>query len=140
MRPELPHTAPASSAQHEPWVDPASLPNHGDISSIAGNAPDYVKQLNLNTYISYGVGNEDTFGYKVGKAVKFVDISIDRKQARKGRLEATTVAELVVTKGTQDLEFRFFVESANNWVLKNLDMLNGAGMLHGGCVAYLIDK
>lgn len=75
------------------------MPNHGDVSSIRGNAPDYVKQLNLNTYISYGVGNEETFGYKVGKAVKFVDISIDRKQARKGRMQAATVAELVVTKG-----------------------------------------
>lgn len=98
MRPELPHT-PVNSAQHDPWVDPASLPNHGDISNISGNAPDYVKQLNLNTYISYGVGTDETFGYKVGKAVKFVDISIDRKQERRGRLEATTVAELVVSKG-----------------------------------------
>ncbi|KAF5345396.1 hypothetical protein D9756_010986 [Leucocoprinus leucothites] len=107
-----------SSSSHKAWVDPASLPNHGDISAIGGNAADYIKQLNLNTYISYGVGNEDTFGYKVGKSVKFVDISVDRKEEKKGRLEATTVAELIVTK----------------------DMLNGAGMLHGGCVAYLIDN
>lgn len=103
MRPELPHT-PTGSAQPGPWVDPASLPNYGDISGITGSAPDYVKQLNLNTYISYGVGNKDTFGYKAGKAVKFVDISIDRKHTRKGRLEATTVAELVVTQGARDFE------------------------------------
>jgi acyl-coenzyme A thioesterase 13 len=81
------------------WVDPASLPNHGDISDIGGNAPDYIKQLNVNTYISYGVGNEDTFGYKVGKSVRFVDMSIRRSKKRNGRLEATTVAEIIVTKG-----------------------------------------
>ncbi|KXN89278.1 Acyl-coenzyme A thioesterase 13 [Leucoagaricus sp. SymC.cos] len=117
MRPDIPHMQPNKSS-NKPWVDPVSLPNHGDISGIRGNAADFVKQLNLNTYISYGVGNEDTFGYKVGKAVKFVDISVGPKHDRNGRLEASTVAELVVTK----------------------DMLNGAGMLHGGCVAYLIDN
>ncbi|RDB28356.1 hypothetical protein Hypma_001508 [Hypsizygus marmoreus] len=100
------------------WVDPASLPDYGDISSISGNAPDYVKQLNSNTYFSYGVGDEDCFGHKVGMAVKFVEVSVDRRQERQGRMEATTVAEVQVSK----------------------HMLNGAGMLHGGCVAYLIDN
>ncbi|KAJ7594095.1 HotDog domain-containing protein [Mycena floridula] len=100
------------------WVDPAALPDYGDISGIEGNAPDYVKQLNYNTFCSYGVGDEDCFGHKVGKAVKFVDVSLDQVAGRQGRLEATTVAEIIVSK----------------------DMLNGAGMLHGGCVAYLIDN
>ncbi|KAL0581653.1 hypothetical protein V5O48_000354 [Marasmius crinis-equi] len=100
------------------WVDPASLPDSGDVSTIHGNAPDYVKQLNNNTYYSYGVGDEHCFGYQVGKDVKFVDINIDRKLERQGRMEATTVAEVTVNKY----------------------MLNGAGMLHGGCIAYLIDK
>jgi acyl-coenzyme A thioesterase 13 len=88
-----------AATQPKVWVDPASLPNHGDISDIGGNAPDYIKQLNFNTYISYGVGNEDTFGYKVGKSVRFVDMSIHRNKGRNGRLEATTVAEIMVTKG-----------------------------------------
>ncbi|KAK1220664.1 hypothetical protein PQX77_016620 [Marasmius sp. AFHP31] len=100
------------------WVDPTSLPDSGDISTIHGNAPDYVKQLNNNTYFSYGVGDEHCFGYQVGKDVKFVDINIDRKLERQGRMEATTVAEVTVNK----------------------HMLNGAGMLHGGCITYLIDK
>ncbi|KAF9463199.1 HotDog domain-containing protein [Collybia nuda] len=102
----------------KPWVDPASLPDYGDVSTIGGNAPDFVKQLNSNTYFSYGVGDEDCFGHRVGKAVKFVEVSVDRRLERQGRMEATTVAEVVVTK----------------------HMLNGAGMLHGGCVAYLIDN
>jgi acyl-coenzyme A thioesterase 13 len=98
MRSDFPHIQ-QNNLSHKAWVDPVSLPNHGDISGIGGNAADSIKQLNMNTYMSYGVGNEDTFGYKVGKAVKFVDIAIERKEERKGRLEATTVAELIVTKG-----------------------------------------
>ncbi|KAF5366126.1 hypothetical protein D9757_010941 [Collybiopsis confluens] len=109
------HT-PVPSSSSKAWVDPAALPNRGDISTVRGNAPDYVKQLNYNTYFSYGVGeSEDTFGSKAGKAVRFVDVNIIE---RHGRLEATTVAELMVSK----------------------HMLNGAGMIHGGCIAYLIDN
>ncbi|KAH0581131.1 hypothetical protein J132_04705 [Termitomyces sp. J132] len=100
------------------WIDPASLPHYGEVKHIRGNAPEYVKQLNSNTFFSYGVGDEDCFGHKVGKNVKFVDVNIDRRQERQGRMEATTIAEVQVTKY----------------------MLNGAGMLHGGCVAYLIDN
>ncbi|KAF8901424.1 HotDog domain-containing protein [Mucidula mucida] len=100
------------------WVDPASLPDQGDISSTAGNAPDYVKQLNYNTFFSYGVGDAECFGYKAGKDVKFVDVTVDRSLEHHGRMEATTIAEVVVNRG----------------------MLNGAGMLHGGCIAYLIDN
>ncbi|TEB26977.1 hypothetical protein FA13DRAFT_1736986 [Coprinellus micaceus] len=105
-----------STSKH--WVDPAALPNYGDTSSIAGNAPDYVKQLNYNTYIAYGVGDPDCFGHSVGKSVKFVEVNINRKRERNDRLEATTVAEVKVTR----------------------HMLNGAGMLHGGCIAYIIDN
>ncbi|KAG6872662.1 hypothetical protein C0995_007857 [Termitomyces sp. Mi166 len=80
------------------WIDPASLPNHGDVKHIRGNAPEYVKQLNSNTFFSYGVGDEDCFGYKVGKNVKFVDVNIDRRQERQGRMEATTVAEVQIDR------------------------------------------
>jgi acyl-coenzyme A thioesterase 13 len=80
------------------WVDPASLPNHNHASFINGNTPDYVKQLNYNTFICYGVGEEDCFGYKVGRAVKFTEVNVNRKMERQGRREATTTAELEVTK------------------------------------------
>lgn len=114
----LPHSPILESISTKVWVDPASLPNYGDISSIGGNAPEYVKRLNHNTYMSYGVGGEDRFGYEVGTSVRFVEVNVNRKLERQGRLEATTVAEIEVTK----------------------HMLNGASMLHGGCVAYLIDN
>ncbi|KAG1773614.1 HotDog domain-containing protein [Suillus placidus] len=100
------------------WVDPKSLANCGDASQIQGNVSPYVKQLILNTFIAYGAGDEHCFGHSVAKAVKFVDISAHESHEKQGRMEATTVAEILVSKS----------------------MLNGAGMLHGGCLAFLIDN
>lgn len=94
------HSHPHSRSEPaKAWVDPTSLPDYGvDPSSISGNVPDYVKQLNSNTYFSYGVGDEDCFGHQVGKTVKFVEVNVDRRIERQDRLESTTVAEVVVTK------------------------------------------
>ena len=86
------------SERRKVWVDPALLPNHGDVATVAGNAPDYVKQLNNNTYMSYGVGDEDCFGHKVGRSVKFIKVNVERNVERRGRLSATTVAEVKVSK------------------------------------------
>jgi acyl-coenzyme A thioesterase 13 len=95
------HSTPLHSGSEpvKAWVDPASLPDYGvDPSSISGNVPDYVKQLNSNTYFSYGVGDEDCFGHQVGKTVKFIKVNVDRRVERQDRLESTTVAEVLVTK------------------------------------------
>ncbi|EGO01006.1 hypothetical protein SERLA73DRAFT_51712 [Serpula lacrymans var. lacrymans S7.3] len=100
------------------WVDPTSFSNYGDVSQIKGNVSPYVKQLILNTFVAYGAGDEQCFGHTVAKSVKFIDISVEENSDKKGRMEATTVAEVIVTKS----------------------MLNGAGMLHGGCIAFLIDN
>ncbi|KIK96909.1 hypothetical protein PAXRUDRAFT_268593 [Paxillus rubicundulus Ve08.2h10] len=100
------------------WVDPASLSDCGDASQIQGNVSPRVKQLILNTFITYGAGDEQCFGHSVAKAVKFVDISAYESKEKHGRMEAITTAEVVVNKS----------------------MLNGAGMLHGGCIAFLIDN
>lgn len=100
------------------WVDPASLSNYGDVSKISGNVTPHMKQLILNTFMAYGAGDESCFGHAVAKSVKFIDMSISKCKEKHGRMNATTVAEVDVTKG----------------------MLNGAGMLHGGCIAFLIDN
>ena len=96
------HDASLSLTPHtqlvKAWVDPASLPHYDHESPIKGNAPDYVKQLNYNTFMCYGVGEEDSFGYNVGKAVRFIEVNVNRKLERQGRLEATTIAEIMVTK------------------------------------------
>ena len=79
-----------------------------DLSSISGNVPNYVKQLNSNTYFSYGVGDEDCFGHRVGKAVKFVEVNVHRKKERQDRLESTTVAEVLVTKSDYTIALSCF--------------------------------
>lgn len=90
------------------WVEPASLPDYGDVSSVRGNAPALVKQLNQNTFFSYGVGSEECFGHNVGKNVKFVEVSVDQRIDRQARLEATTVAEVVVSKSMYSLCHNIF--------------------------------
>ncbi|KAL4250378.1 thioesterase PaaI family protein, partial [Pleurotus pulmonarius] len=115
--------------EKKPWIDPASLPSHGSVAHIAGNASEHIKRLTQNTFFAYGVGTppsaasaassewsgDDFFGYAVGRRVRLADISV---YASGERMEASTTAEIEVTRG----------------------MLNGAGMLHGGCVAYLVDN
>ena len=83
------------------WIDPASLPQYGEVNSIAGNASDEVKQLTSNTLGSYGIGEPDNFAYSVGKKIKLVRVDLDR---RDNRLEATTVAEVVVTRGAYQVQ------------------------------------
>ncbi|KAJ7506175.1 HotDog domain-containing protein [Mycena galericulata] len=149
-----PAPTPKSSHGHgptpKPWIDPLLLPDDAPTAAalaaraIAGSAPAHIKQLACNTFFAYGVGADPTaFGYAVGRAVRWVEIDVVEdglgeygdedagegsggertgngmgKGKGKARMEARTVAEVVVTK----------------------EMLNGAGMLHGGCVTYLIDN
>ena len=75
----------------------ALLPSHAHPSPIGGSAPEWVKELNYNTLMHYGVGPQDAFGAQVGKALRFVDVSVQRR-GNGERMEATTVAEVGVTK------------------------------------------
>ncbi|KAJ7238112.1 HotDog domain-containing protein [Mycena haematopus] len=134
-----PNSNPASSsnpnaaAAATAWVDPTLLPDDPAsraslaAQDIAGNVPAYAKQLVCNVFFTYGVGRDrDQFGYAVGRATRFVDMSVctvaveddAEPKPRTRRMEAMTIAEVTVTK----------------------QMLNGAGMLHGACVTYLIDN
>ncbi|THH19523.1 hypothetical protein EW146_g1660 [Bondarzewia mesenterica] len=90
---------PSSVKAFKPWVDPNAMPDcGGDISDVAGNAPDRVKRLTNNTFAWYGVGDQDCFAHSVGRAVKFVQVNVGRRQGAGGRLESTTVCEVVVGK------------------------------------------
>ncbi|KAJ6473896.1 HotDog domain-containing protein [Mycena sanguinolenta] len=111
-----------SLLSNKPWVEPTALPDDlaANLPAIAGSVPDYAKQLVCNVFYSYGVGEKENFGHAVGRATRFVEMRVEEKalsDGPKGRMEAVTVAEVRVTK----------------------QMLNGAGMLHGGCVTYLVD-
>ena len=82
---------------HTAWVEPAALPKYGDASQLSGSASDYVKQLTSNTLGAYGVGDQHSFAYTVGRRIKLVEINVEPKG---DRWEATTVAEVPVTRGT----------------------------------------
>lgn len=92
---------PARCAQL--WVEPHTLPKYGDVSQIRGNAPEYIKQLNNNTFGAYAIGGADCFAHSIGKAINFVEIDLfERRDGNVGSesLEVKTVAELCVTKGS----------------------------------------
>ncbi|KAJ7301204.1 HotDog domain-containing protein [Mycena albidolilacea] len=129
LHPPSPASDEAGPSNAKPWVDPTALPPAPgvDVAAIrgTGNVSDYAKQLVCNVFSAYGVGARDQFGYAVGRAVKWVEMSVEVERGgdvdvarTPRRMEAVTIAELTVTK----------------------HMLNGAGMLHGGCVTYLIDN
>ncbi|KAI0036992.1 HotDog domain-containing protein [Vararia minispora EC-137] len=103
------------------WVDPEALPDSGlDVSHIAGNAPNEAKRLVWNVFTTYGIVSDETFGASVGKAVRFVEANINR---RGGYTTCDVLHPAMV----------FHLTTC-------IDMLNGAGMMHGGCIAYLIDN
>ncbi|KAF9647107.1 Thioesterase/thiol ester dehydrase-isomerase [Thelephora ganbajun] len=99
------------------------LPELGDLSLIRGNAPASVKRLVKNVFDAYGVGKAGCFASSVGESVRLVEVSAKGYRQPLGpvepkeRVEASTVAEVVISP----------------------EMLNRAGILHGGCIAYLID-
>lgn len=69
-----------------------------EISAIAGNVPDYVKQLTLDTYRRYAA-RDQCFAATIGQSVTFLDISARRNDThRGGRTEVTTIAEIMVTE------------------------------------------
>ncbi|KAF9781341.1 HotDog domain-containing protein [Thelephora terrestris] len=96
------------------------LPELGDSSLIRGNAPASTKRLLKNVFDAYGVGKEGCFASFVGQSVRLVEVNAKgyyQPLEPVGPKEASTVAEVAVSP----------------------EMLNGAGILHGGCIAYLID-
>lgn len=90
------------------WVDPESLSSadilqldYHDASLITGNVPLRVKQLVLNTYASYGVGEGGAFGHESGRRVRFVSMDVEWSQNAEGvevPRSVTLEAELVVSK------------------------------------------
>ena len=121
------------------------LPELGDSSLIRGNAPDSTKRLVKNVFDAYGVGKQGCFASSVGESVRLIEIcakGYNRHREPGGpkeRLGVSTVAEIVVSQGMCDSVDDGTSSYLCLWELYVIDMLNGAGILHGGCIAYLID-
>jgi acyl-coenzyme A thioesterase 13 len=82
------------------------LPELGDSSLIRGNAPASTKRLVKNVFDAYGLGKAGCFASSVGEFVQLVEVSAkgynqhQESVGPKERLEASTVAEVVVSTGT----------------------------------------
>ncbi|KAJ7158290.1 HotDog domain-containing protein [Mycena crocata] len=87
---------------------------------IEGNANEDIKDLFSNLSILYGsqrVSDKPAFGDSMIERFVVTYASIDNKAEEPAKQEGRFVCELIVTE----------------------DMLNGAGHLHGGCSAFLVD-
>lgn len=81
------------------WIDPFALPNSGDISHVKGNVSDEIKQLVQNTFVSYGIGDDDCFAAAAGKEARFMEVHVSKKDvAGREKTDCTTVWEAIVTK------------------------------------------
>jgi hypothetical protein len=81
------------------------LPELGDSSLIQGNAPADTKRLVKNVFDAYGVGKQGSFAKSVGESVRLVEVCVNGHNHQplepvgpKGRLEASTTAELTVSQ------------------------------------------
>ena len=62
--------------------------------------PRHAKQLALNVFASYGVGEADVFGHGAGREVRFVRMDAETEEGGQGRVSSVVVdGELVVDKG-----------------------------------------
>jgi len=81
------------------------LPEVGDSSIIRGDAPASAKRLVKNVFDAYGVGTEGCFASSVGGSVRLVEVNAKGYHQRpdhpgpKERLEASTVAEVMISPG-----------------------------------------
>ncbi|PPQ94811.1 hypothetical protein CVT25_007448 [Psilocybe cyanescens] len=101
-----------------------SLSHNGalDISKIAGNGSDELKQLLgdigefFHTRRAAGMSTSG-FGEAIQRRLRVTEISINKKAEEERKTEARVVMEIEVHE----------------------DMLNGGGNIHGGCSAFLVD-
>ncbi|KDR84348.1 hypothetical protein GALMADRAFT_220121 [Galerina marginata CBS 339.88] len=91
-----------------------------DITRIAGNAPDEIKQTigDPSAFLANRRPFETPiFGQSIQGRLKVTEISINNKAEEERKTEARVVMEVEVSE----------------------DMLNGGGNIHGGCSAFLVD-
>lgn len=92
------------------WIDPYALPKSGDVSHVEGNVSNEIKQLVQNTFVSYGVGDDDCFAAAAGKQARFVEVRVSTKVVGgKEKTDCTTVWEAIVTKSRCRAHKRLYI-------------------------------
>ncbi|KAJ2915610.1 hypothetical protein MD484_g4795, partial [Candolleomyces efflorescens] len=118
-------TSPTLAPQPSRSVtSPSSSSSTFDVSKVTGNAPLPVKHRLGDSPAYFGSwinpAYQDPsyiFGRSIADRFRVTEISVNEKVDEASKLEGKVVLELEVTK----------------------EMINGAGNIHGGCSAYLVD-
>jgi len=116
-----------------------------DISKIAGNAPDYLKEMlgDPKSFFANRVPgiSGPIFCQSIFEKLKIVEIGVVKKVEEASKDEGRVIVEVDVTEGMFLCEGRRCHRTpVLTWDLFCLqDMLNPAGSMHGGCAAALID-
>ncbi|KAF8590929.1 hypothetical protein K439DRAFT_1611583 [Ramaria rubella] len=88
-----------------------------DVSQIRGNVSDSAKLKNVQAFRSMTVGDDTPFAFHIGNKINMTEMDVSFHEEAPGRLQARVVCEI--------------------WVEKC--MLNTVGIIHGGCIAFLVD-
>ncbi|KAF7297176.1 4HBT domain-containing protein [Mycena indigotica] len=102
--------------------------------TIAGNADDSLKEMFSDLKKLLGTSSDTpAFGDEIVSRMKVTHASIDQKLEEPNKTEGKIVVELEVAE-----------DMLNGWrsswhLLYHAELLNGAGSVHGGCSAFLID-
>jgi len=99
-------------------VDTTSPASKFDISTVTGNAPDNIKLFLGNIVKLFANRTLNSFGKEIELRLKVTELSIITKADEPTKLEARAVLEIDVTE----------------------DMANHMGIIHGACLAFLIDS
>ncbi|KLO06574.1 hypothetical protein SCHPADRAFT_882727 [Schizopora paradoxa] len=94
----------------------ASESNSPSERPIAGNAAPNVKEKVVEL-LGFFNGGGTGFGDKIGLRIAVTEVSVAKKEYEPQKFEGVVICEMTVEE----------------------DMVNGAGNLHGGCAAYLVD-
>lgn len=83
-----------------------------------------------------GMSVEGEFGYAIETRLKTKELFVNRRE-EDGKLQARVVHEITVSKGKQHVSY--VSQHQAQCSMNEVDMLNAADSIHGGCIAYLID-
>ena len=100
---------------------------------IEGNASRELKEVPLKWYNIFRTLGKGGFGCEAGKRIVVKEVSIQPTVDDPSKMEARLVCEIEVTAGA--LQRRLKVG-----MLIRADMCDGMGMLHQGCMAFLMDE
>lgn len=101
-------------------------------AEIGGNVGDEKKQsvMDLLTMLTQA----PLFACQIGQRIRLTNIDIAQREDEPQKVVTKVIAEVTVKEGMAIMLYLILVTD-----IDHLDMLNGAGVMQGGCTAYLMD-